>query len=272
MELHRMGIQMRHDAGFVIDRPNGTGDYLLLIFKTDALVWQNEVWNPVRAGSFLLYRRNMPQKYAAAHKEYCNHYLHFDMENDGLLDRLAIRTDAPAMLLNMEEIETFFRLLSREQISDSSYREENTALLIELLLHKLAENQCDILETPKECRYIEELTELRSELYSSPARYKSIREMAASRNLSLSYFQALYRECFGVSCYEDLLDARIQKGKDFLAQNELSIREIAFLCGYENDTCFMRSFKKRTDMTPTEFRDHYLHTHKSTKETQGRQK
>ena len=57
-----------------------------------------------------------------------------------------------------------------------------------------------------------------------------------------------------VSCYEDLLAARINAARYYLQQTALSIREIATLCGYENDVVFMRLFKRRMGQTATEFR------------------
>ena len=42
----------------------------------------------------------------------------------------------------------------------------------------------------------------------------------------------------------------------YLQHTELTVREIAALCGYENDVVFMRLFKGRVGVTPTEYRKH----------------
>lgn len=254
MQLHSMGISVKHEDTFLIDRPVGLGDYLLLIFKSDAKVYINGKWEYVKEGGFIVYRKGSEQKYGAYNRKYINHYIHFDCEKEDFLEEIGLWMDQCAYLQNLEEIENLLRLLSREYISRSQYHEENEGLLLELLFRKLSENQCKEVISFREHRYMEALTTLRSEMYSTPGKYGSIREMAQGVNLSLSHFQSLYREYFSISCYEDVLNARITSAKEFLRHSNMPIREIANLCGYESDTCFMRCFKKREGMTPSEYR------------------
>ena len=73
-------------------------------------------------------------------------------------------------------------------------------------------------------------------------------------SLSASYFQTLYRAEFGVSCYEDVLRAKTGLAEYYLANTDMQVREIAALCGFENDVHFMRQFRKRTGSTALEYR------------------
>ena len=50
MKLHSLGIDFRHDKDFLIDRPNGSGDNLIIIFKTTAVVRQNGIVQTVLQG------------------------------------------------------------------------------------------------------------------------------------------------------------------------------------------------------------------------------
>lgn len=254
MRVNSMGANIRHEDTFLIDRPVGLGDNLLIIFKSEARVFCEKEWKNVKSGSFIVYKKGSEQKYGAFDREYVNHYIHFDADNEDYFIKIGLLTDKAAYLQNVDEIEKLFRLLSREQISNTGYREENVHLLLQLLLRKLAENQCDKQKEAGEARHLEELTNLRSEMYSTPSRFRSVSELAGHVNLSLSHFQALYSSFFGISCYEDLLNARMNGAKGFLNNSSLPIKEIATLCGYDNDTCFMRTFKNRVGMTPCEFR------------------
>ena len=254
MKLHVIGLNMRHDRNFTIDRPEGSGDNLLIIYKTEALVYRNEEEIHVYPNSCIIYRKNSPQHYTAYTNAYCNHFLHFDSCGDSVFSELGLPVDTPFYLGNIEEIENILRLISREHISTSALRDTNAGLLLRLLFSKISENKSELHSMEYNCRHREELTELRSEIYSTPRKYSSVRELANAVNLSLSYFQALYSAYFGISCYDDLLAAKIASGKSFLSNSNLSVKEIAYLCGYENDTCFMRCFKKKTGLTPSEYR------------------
>ena len=92
-------------------------------------------------------------------------------------------------------------------------------------------------------------------MYNDPAKYKNIKQLADAANFSSSHFQQLYKTEFGLSCYEDLLIAKIKTAQYYLGETDLSIGEISKLCGYENDTCFLHRFKARTGMTPSEYRE-----------------
>lgn len=257
MNLHAMGMSILHEDTFRIDRSNGSGDNLLIIFKSEARVWRDEndeEGTVVFPGSFILYSKEKIQKYGANRKPYSNHYVHFNSIDESFFKKNEIWTDRPGYLQNIEEIENLLRLLGREQISDAKYKEENISMILPLLFRKIGENQCEELQYEKDMAHREELTSLRSEMYSTPGKFGGIGDMARAVNLSLSHFQMLYHRCFGISCYEDLMNARMTTAKAFLKARDLSVREIASLCGYESDTCFMRSFKKREGITPTEYR------------------
>lgn len=261
MNLHAMGMNIRHEDAFFIDRPTGSGDNLLIIFKSDARVITDGDNQNVKPGSFILYTRNTAQRYGAVNKPYANHYIHFWCEDEEFFRRIGVVTDRPYNLQNLEEVENIIRLLGREFISESDFHKDNIDLLMQLLFMKMAENQCEVLLEENDMKHLEELTVLRSEIYNTPDKFRTIKEMAREVNLSLSYFQALYKRFFSVSCYEDLMNARISSGKNFLRSSNLSIREIANLCGYDSDTCFMRCFKRREGMTPSEYRSMHMEIH-----------
>ena len=78
--------------------------------------------------------------------------------------------------------------------------------------------------------------------------------LAASVYLNPDYLSHIFRKETGSSLTNYIIDKRIQKAKLLLAQNEMSIRDIAIACGFQNISYFSRQFKKSTGMTPREFR------------------
>ena len=67
-----------------------------------------------------------------------------------------------------------------------------------------------------ELTYSEQLRQLRADIYSNAGGFGSVRQLADRINLSPSYFQTVYKKQFGVSCYEDIISARVQSGQYYL--------------------------------------------------------
>lgn len=255
MKLHSLGIDFRHDKDFLIDRPNGSGDNLIIIFKTTAVVRQNGIVQTAPAGSAVVYSKGERQYYGAAGAEYINDWVHFECdERDTFFDRIRMPFNT-VMPVSAGGTEDILNMLGLEQVSGGENSGECVDLLLRLLLTKLG-GACG---SPRGNSRSAALRTLRAEIYRNPADCKSIAELSSRLALSPSYFQNLYKKEFGVSCYEDVLAARLERAKYYLADTALSVRSIAELCGFENDTHFIRQFRRRTGMTATQFRGRSQH-------------
>lgn len=255
MKLHSMGIAYRHESDFEINRPHGSGDWLLLIFKTPAFVWQRESRGETRGESrvetprdtALLYSENAPQHYGAAGVEYINHWVHFECaEDDVFFEKTRAALCEPVPLRSCAAAESVLSLLSLESVSGGECED----LLLRLLIAKTVGAQGGAAKSP----HSERLRSLRAQLYANPAGRFTVSGMARSASLSPSYFQALYKAEFGVSCYEDVISAKMELARYYLANTALSVSETAELCGYDNEEHFMRQFRQRMGMTAGEFR------------------
>ncbi len=68
------------------------------------------------------------------------------------------------------------------------------------------------------------------------------------------YLSHLFKKETGYSLTNYIIHERIEKAKVLLAQNKLSIREVAAACGFDNVSYFSRQFRSMTGMTPREYR------------------
>ncbi len=251
MRLHAMGISNRHDAEFLIDRPNGSGDSLMLIFKTEAMIKLNNDVLHAPAGSAVVYSPQFHQHYGACGEFYINHWVHFDSEgDDAFFKRIGLVQDTLVTPPDIPTAERVLELLSLESVSPQQNSRESTDLLLRLLLTKLADGSREGESSP----YSGALRELRAYIHRAPAAAFSIDNLAARLSLSPSRFQHLYKQQFGISCYEDILASRHNMAKYYLSSTDMPIKRIAELCGFDNDVHFMRQFKKRCGVTPTEYR------------------
>lgn len=80
-------------------------------------------------------------------------------------------------------------------------------------------------------------------------------ELAQSFDISKFYMHKVFKEIFGRNIYESIKSIRLQKASTLLLTNKYStITEIAASCGYSSQTSFIRVFKERFLMTPTEWK------------------
>lgn len=260
MEFQQIGLDIKHIGKFGIERPYGSYNYLFLIFQTGARLHLGKEIIDVLPNACILFQKGFPQFYYSTANYYVDSYLHFECSSTELkmlqqrMNAGKLSFNSPFYLKNKGEIMDIMKMISREQVSFSCNKKQNLDHLINLFLLKLIDNATEKTVTLEKSRHIQKLIELRSEMYSNSGKYNSVTEMAEKSNLSISHFKFLYSQYFGISCYDDLLTAKIKNAQHHLMNTDLSIKEIAVLCGYENDTSFMRSFKKRTGVTPSEFR------------------
>lgn len=249
MNLKRMGINYTHDSSFNMVRENGSGDNLLLIFKTPAYIMLDGIKTNVTPNSAILFPKGMPQIYGAADEIYINHWVHFENgENDIFFDNIAAVFNRPVTVSSMSYVEKALEMLSEESVS-SPANEECISLLIQLLIAKSVGG-----ETRKPSPHGEGLRKVRAEIYANPAGRFSVNDFAKMLALSSAYFQTLYKNEFGVSCYEDVLKAKTELAEYYLKSTDASVHDISELCGYDNDVHFMRQFKKRVGMTTLQYR------------------
>lgn len=105
--------------------------------------------------------------------------------------------------------------------------------------------------------YMEQLSDLRSNIYSSPESDWSIETITRSIGISKTHFHRLYKELFGTSCKNDIITSRIDRAKWLLENTSLSVDQITEKCGYSNNSHFIRQFSTRTGSTPSSYRKHF---------------
>ena len=82
----------------------------------------------------------------------------------------------------------------------------------------------------------------------------SLDSVSAILNINSSYFSTQFKRTFGVNFVEYLTDLRIRAAKELLQDPMRPAAEVASMVGYESANYFARAFKKRTGLTPTEYR------------------
>jgi AraC family transcriptional regulator len=83
----------------------------------------------------------------------------------------------------------------------------------------------------------------------------SIGTLADEVGMSRFHFQRIFKEQMGINLYEKIRMIRLQKAASLLLTNPGStITEVAQMCGYGSQSAFIKVFKERFDITPTQWR------------------
>jgi AraC-like DNA-binding protein len=78
--------------------------------------------------------------------------------------------------------------------------------------------------------------------------------LANQLNLSPHYLSDMLRTLTGLSAQQHIHEKLVEKAKEYLTVTNLSVAEIAYQLGFEYPQSFNKLFKKRTDVSPLEFR------------------
>lgn len=85
----------------------------------------------------------------------------------------------------------------------------------------------------------------------------TVQWVADSLNLSANYLSSLLKSITGMNTQQHLHNRLIDKAKAQLTTTEMSVSEIAYGLGFEHPASFTKLFKRKTDMSPIEFRKSY---------------
>lgn len=248
----RGGCAARHPYPFYLSREHGMPNYVLLLIRTAGEFQIGEAHWVVPPGHAVLIAPGTPYHYHNPSGEYMDDWLHFDYVPHKL-------TFPPVnTLFPLQDIETCSalvrQLLWENAYTAPEYRSANIDALFFVLFNHLTANY----ETPAKAQnalpFSAKLRAIRLELQNSPEAGHSIAAYAKMLKISESYFQHLYHALFGISFQKDLIASRIKHAKELLTETDLTIDQIALLCGYHNEVHFYRQFRREVGYTPAKYR------------------
>lgn len=140
---------------------------------------------------------------------------------------------------------------------ESIHHEELMELYMKIIFLSLCE--ISVKENMPDILHYDKLKALRNAIITEPMKLWDIEEICYHLNMSRTYFHRLYRQAFGTTCIQDVIQNRISYACNLLKNTDLSVSEISEKCGYENYSYFMRQFRKHKNCTPSEFRHKSRH-------------
>ena len=85
----------------------------------------------------------------------------------------------------------------------------------------------------------------------------TVQYIADQLNLSPTYLSDLLKNLTGLTAQQHIHEKLIEKAKELLFTSNLSVSEIAYQLGFEFPQSFNKLFKKKTNLTPLEFKQSF---------------
>lgn len=82
----------------------------------------------------------------------------------------------------------------------------------------------------------------------------TVQYLSEQMNISPSYLSDILRSLTGLNAQQHIHEKLIEKAKAYLTSGNLSVSEVAYRLGFEHSQSFSKIFKKKTSLTPVEYR------------------
>ncbi|MFA6291360.1 MAG: AraC family transcriptional regulator [Victivallales bacterium] len=250
LSVHGIGIRewMRP---CIVDRPSGTGDYLLMFFYQETIIETDEGRRSYPPNTFMIWKRGVGHYYGNKGTRWMHSWVHCDgtligrlLKKEGLALNHAIRNVNPVI------IEKYLFDLHNELQSEApdsviaanifhSFFRELKRMSAPVPMKKVIPDGILNSRIAMEMNYREKFT---------------LETLAREANISVPHYCAEFRRCFGVPPVEYLIGARMKHAAMLLRDRNRRVGEIALDVGYEDLFYFSRLFKKRFGVSPLEFR------------------
>lgn len=257
-KLNYIGYNYSESKRLIINRPNGSGDYLFLFFTTPVNILLQGQMILTKPNAIIIFSPEFPQYYCNTTDGFVNDWFH--IISDSLVNT------APLLGLPFNQVfyieqdqfirESVHNLELEYKMKELAYEEIIDAQLTAffITLARAYHLQHNYRINPYLANIKEEFRSLRSQVLTNYQQPWTLEEMAKIAKMSRSRFCVLYREFFGISPKEDLLMERFHMAKHLLLTTQLNIQEISVKIGYTNYYHFNKQFKKTFSLPPGRFR------------------
>jgi AraC-like DNA-binding protein/ligand-binding sensor protein len=123
------------------------------------------------------------------------------------------------------------------------------------ILHLIVERMSTQIFSFQGVRHASALRKAERFIWENYTRKISLHEIAGASGLSAPYFSSIFKEEMGENLSSYLNRLRTGKAAALLIESDLSLTDIAGICGFEDQSWFSKIFKNYTGLSPGKFRE-----------------
>ncbi|HHH76532.1 MAG TPA: AraC family transcriptional regulator, partial [Phycisphaerae bacterium] len=229
--LAGLGVSESMDPS-LIDRPGGTGWFLLMHFEQSAEVFSDGAMRSVQAGTTILWEPGMRHWYGNSVRGWSHSWLSFQ----GTVAREAITAsqlpmDIPVQLDAGQVVAHYLELMYEEVISHSPADNLILEGLVQLLLRDLSRRFRERGGAPALPEAISQVRRYVEDHLAEPL-YLSV--LAEHAGLSVPHFCAIFKQHMTLAPRQYVEQQRMRRAVHLLGNHSLSISDIAGQVGYND--------------------------------------
>ena len=257
--VNSCGSQVHDSDDAVISRPKGRQDYhLLFITDGECTAKIQGVTYPLARGDLLFYRPFEPQWYRFTKVRCSSFWLHLSGTGvESLCSQSGLNEGNIFHLDDLADIErTHMKLIVETQSKQKGYKLFVQSYIEQIFAHILR-HMSDKSNSDTPVSFDERILKvlnIMDRLYYLPL---DIESLAAECNIGRDRFFHLFTKTVGVPPQKHLTNIRIKNAKRMLIETNRSVADIAERCGFNDAMYFSRVFKKKTALSPSEYRKVY---------------
>jgi AraC-like DNA-binding protein len=250
LRIHGIGIRELMSPS-AIERPGGTGDYLLMLFHSAAFVGRDKE-RLEEPDSLMIWPPGKGQYYGNLSDRFSHSWIHCTGPRvETILRRVRLPSLKPVHISDASRFQQCLLDMHTELVS---YTRPDATMLGNLLENGIRSLARTRAEAGNQIRIPENLLAVRRLIGATPAQNMTLNEMAAIAGMSVPYFCSRFKKAFDISPIECLIQHRMHHAAHLLTNKNLSVTQIAAEVGYDDLFHFSKMFKKRFGLSPRELR------------------
>jgi len=147
------------------------------------------------------------------------------------------------------DVEKNLQLEIKEKLKVSKSRDQYF-----MILDLIFEEIFDVIIREKRVTYKEEMTYALQYIEKHLTKNLTLESAANYMNISTHYFSKLFKSEVGENFIDYVTDKKVDRAKELIKDTDIPLNSIAFELGFNEANYFSKVFKKKTGITPSQYR------------------